>query len=243
MKRLQKTQSTNQPNKYFMDIIITGAGKGIGFELVKLFLQQKNNRIIGISRDISSLEKLQAAQLYTIQADLNEPKTYNSLLDKLQQMNFRPGLLVNNAGTLVNKSFDALSDGDFDLLFDTNVKAVFRMVKALLPHFAPDAHILNIGSMGGFQGSAKFAGLSLYSASKAALAVMTECMAEEFKDRGIKANCLALGAAQTEMLSQAFPGYKAPVSAAEMAGFIADFARSGHHYFNGKILPVSVSTP
>ncbi|MBS4057202.1 MAG: SDR family oxidoreductase [Bacteroidales bacterium] len=226
-----------------MDIIITGAGKGIGFELVKLFLQQKNDRIIGISRDIRSLEKLQAAQLYSLQADLHEPKAFTALLDIMRLMNFTPGLLVNNAGSLVNKPIDTLSDGDFDLMFGTNVKAVFRMVKALLPHFAPGAHILNIGSMGGFQGSAKFAGLSLYSASKAALAVMTECMAEEFKDRGVKANCLALGAAQTEMLSLAFPGYKAPLSAAEMAGFIADFARNGHHYFNGKILPVSVSTP
>jgi len=113
----------------------------------------------------------------------------------------------------------------------------------LLPFMPKGAHIVNIGSMGGYQGSAKFPGLSLYSAAKGALAILTECLAEELKDRGIKANCLALGAAQTEMLAEAFPGYKAPLSAAEMAGFIADFSLHGSGFFNGKILPVSVSTP
>ena len=106
-----------------------------------------------------------------------------------------------------------------------------------------NSHIVNIGSMGGFQGSAKFKGLSLYSAAKGAVAVLTESMAEEFKERGIKVNALALGAVQTEMLASAFPGYKAPLTAGQMAEFIADFALNGHKYFNGKILPVSLSTP
>ena len=97
--------------------------------------------------------------------------------------------------------------------------------------------------MGGFQGSSKFPGLSLYSASKGAVAVLTEAMAEEFKDEGISVNCLALGAVQTEMLEEAFPGYKAPLSADEMGKYIAGFALTGNRYFNGKILPVSVSTP
>lgn len=97
--------------------------------------------------------------------------------------------------------------------------------------------------MGGFQGSAKFAGLSAYSSSKAALSGLTECLAEELKPNGISVNCLAIGAVQTEMLSKAFPGYKAPLSPAEMAGFIQYFALNGHRYFNGKILPVSITTP
>ena len=97
--------------------------------------------------------------------------------------------------------------------------------------------------MGGYQGSSKFPGLSLYSASKGALSILSECMAEELGEKGIKVNCLALGAAQTEMLEKAFPGYQAPLSANEMAEFISDFAINGHRYFNGKILPISVSTP
>ena len=97
--------------------------------------------------------------------------------------------------------------------------------------------------MGGFQGSTKFAGLSAYSSSKSALSGLTECLAEELKDRNIAVNCLALGAVQTEMLGKAFPGYKAPLSAAKMAEFICEFALTGQLFFNGKIIPVSSTTP
>ena len=105
------------------------------------------------------------------------------------------------------------------------------------------SHILTISSMGGFQGSAKFAGLSAYSSSKAAIAGLTECLAEEFKGKNIAVNCLAIGAVQTEMLAEAFPGYKAQLLPFQMAEYIMDFAAKGHLYYNGKILPVSLSTP
>ena len=104
-------------------------------------------------------------------------------------------------------------------------------------------HIVNISTMGGFQGTVKFPGLAAYSTSKAAVVSFTELFAEEYKDSKIKMNCLCLGAAQTEMLEEAFPGYKAPLSAAEMAEFISDFTRRSHHYMNGKVLPVSLTTP
>ena len=97
--------------------------------------------------------------------------------------------------------------------------------------------------MGGFQGSAKYSGLSYYSASKAALACLTECLANEFTGFGISVNCLALGSVQTEMLNEAFPGYKAPVDAKQMAEYISGFALTGHKFFNGKILPVAIGNP
>jgi NAD(P)-dependent dehydrogenase (short-subunit alcohol dehydrogenase family) len=118
-------------------------------------------------------------------------------------------------------------------------------VKILKPQMGGEkfTHIVNISSMGGFQGSAKFAGLSAYSSAKGAAAVLTECLAEEFKNDNIKVNCLALGAAQTKMLEEAFPGYKAPLTAEQMATYISTFALTGSNFFNGKILPVSLSTP
>jgi len=104
-------------------------------------------------------------------------------------------------------------------------------------------HIVNIGSMGGFQGSSRYPGLSWYNAGKAALANLTESLGAEFSGRGIFINCLALGAVQTEMLDQAFPGYNAPIKPSAMAGFIGDFALHGHKFMNGKILPVALSNP
>ncbi|MFU8845146.1 MAG: SDR family oxidoreductase, partial [Bacteroidales bacterium] len=120
---------------------------------------------------------------------------------------------------------------------------VVKLSRFLLPFFSSGSHIINVSSMGGYQGSVKFPGLSLYSAAKGAIAILTECLAEEFKSRKINVNCLAIGAVQTEMLQEAFPGYQAPLKPVEMAEFMFDFAMQGHRFFNGKILPVSVSTP
>ena len=68
-------------------------------------------------------------------------------------------------------------------------------------------------------------------------------MAEEYKDRGPKFNTLAIGAVQTEMLAEAFPGYQAPLTPDKMAAYILGFALEGHFIYNGKTLPASQSTP
>ncbi|HMM11969.1 MAG TPA: SDR family oxidoreductase [Bacteroidales bacterium] len=229
-----------------MNIVITGASRGIGFSLVNQFVHQ-GHRVLAVSRNIAPLQDIEAEKhkglLIPLRLDLEQTASVAELHTTVSRHFEHVDVLVNNAGLLINKPFQVLTDDDFDRLFDVNVKAPFSIIRALESLFAPDSHIVNIGSMGGFQGSAKFSGLSLYSASKGALAILTECLAEELKPRGIKVNCLALGAAQTEMLSEAFPGYHAPVSADEMAAYISWFALNGHRFFNGKILPVSVSTP
>jgi NAD(P)-dependent dehydrogenase (short-subunit alcohol dehydrogenase family) len=144
---------------------------------------------------------------------------------------------------LLNKPFEQLTQLDFAEMLQTNLLGHVKMIQFLLPLMRKGSHIINIGSMGGYQGSVKFPGLAAYSASKAALHTLTECLATELGDRNIKINCLALGSAQTEMLEKAFPGYRSPIEASEMGKFIADFAISGHKIFNGKVLPVSVTTP
>lgn len=229
-----------------MNIIITGTSKGIGFECVKAFAKDAQHNILAVSRDQLGLEKLIAdcdgSRVFPLVFDLTE-KNYNSLIKEALKHFQRVDILINNAGKLVNKPFDQFTEADFDEMFAVNVKSVFRLIQLLLPYMAENSHIVNIGSMGGFQGSAKFPGLALYSASKGALAILTECLAEEFQNQRISVNCLALGSAQTQMFADAFPGYQASLSAVQMAGFIKEFAISGHRYFNGKILPVSLSTP
>ena len=97
--------------------------------------------------------------------------------------------------------------------------------------------------MGGVQGSSKFSGLSAYSSCKGALITFTELLAEEYKKTGPSFNVLALGAVQTKMLEKAFPGYKSNISAKKMASYVLDFSISGHELLNGKLIPVSLSTP
>jgi NAD(P)-dependent dehydrogenase (short-subunit alcohol dehydrogenase family) len=206
-----------------MNIIITGASR-----LQKLKSYCEKNKTL--------------SEIVTLPFDL-ENGDYETLSTEIRSHMQDIHILVNNAGALVNKKFGHLTSEDFDHMMNVNVKSAFLLTQSLLPLFDEKAHVLNISSMGGYQGSAKFPGLSLYSASKGALAILSECMAEELKGFGISVNCLALGAAQTEMLSEAFPGYKAPLSAEEMANYIAEFALNGHRYYNGKILPLSLSTP
>ena len=178
---------------------------------------------------------------------LNLVYCLNVVLTLSNTLNAMNGLdiVINNAGFLVNKPFVEQSEEDWQMQFDVNVFSPAKLIRFLYPWLllSGNAHIVNITSMGGFQGSSKFPGLSAYSASKAALGTLTECLAVEFSGKGISVNALALGAVQTEMLSQAFPGYEAPISAHKMADFIANFALNGHQYFNGKQIPVAFTTP
>lgn len=224
-----------------MNIVVSGAGKGIGFELVKVFIENEHNTV-AISRNISNLEKINSKFLNPVSFDLISDD-YNNLASIINSTLSNVDILINNAGLLVNKPFQDLTDDDFDNVFNTNVKAAFKLTQLLFPVFNEESHIVNISSIGGVQGSSKFPGLSLYSASKGAISILTECLAEELKESKISVNALALGAVQTEMLAEAFPGYKAPLSATDMAHYIYDFALTGNKYYNGKILPVSISTP
>ncbi|RLD31073.1 MAG: short-chain dehydrogenase [Bacteroidetes bacterium] len=230
-----------------MNIIITGASRGIGKEVAIQLANSGENRVIAIARDEKKLNTLEKevkdpARVIPIAFDLRNGD-YELLSKEIRGHFSEIHVLINNAGILINKKISRLSADDFDQMMDVNVKSAFLLIQALIPLFEPNGHIVNISSMGGVQGSAKFPGLSLYSASKGALAILSECMAEELKDYNISVNCLALGAAQTEMLTEAFPAYKAPLSAEQMASYIADFALKGQQFFNGKILPVSLSTP
>jgi 3-oxoacyl-[acyl-carrier protein] reductase len=224
-----------------MNIVITGASKGIGLQLVNMFVQNKHN-VVAISRDISVFEKNKSEFLHPISFDLTSTD-YSIISSFVEDKIKTVDILINNAGLLISKAFEDLTDDDFDRVFNTNVKGIFKLSRVLLSLLNSNSHIVNISSMGGIIGSAKFPGLSLYSASKGAVSVLTECMAEEFKSLKVSVNALALGAVQTEMLAEAFPTYKAPLSSSEMAEYIYDFSINGSKYYNGKVLPVSLSTP
>lgn len=233
-----------------MNIIITGASSGIGFEAALEFSLQKQNKIVAIARTADKLRKLleiarsinPECTLLPVEFDIVNDD-YAALIPFLKEHLGNIDILINNAGSLINKPFLETTEADLGEMLQSNVIAHFRMIQNVLPLMQSGSHIVNIGSMGGFQGSVKFPGLSAYSASKAALHTLTECLAFELAETGIKVNCLALGSAQTEMLEAAFPGYQSPVMAFEMGKYIADFAKTGHKFFNGKIIPVAVTTP
>ncbi len=224
------------------NIIITGTSRGIGYELAQIFAKNNCN-VLALSRNSEPLNKLALKNISTLSVDLSNEVDLKKVMCFVAENWKSVDILINNAGKLINKPFEELSSKDFLEVYQVNVFAVAELTKQLLPYFKEGSHVVNISSIGGVQGSMKFPGLAAYSSSKGALLTLTEILAEEYKEQGISFNALALGAVQTEMLNEAFPGYKAPVSAVEMAEYIYNFALTGNKFYNGKILEVSSSTP
>ena len=222
------------------NIIITGTSSGIGFELVNIF-SKKNHRVLALSRDNSKLRELKLDGVDAIDFDLNHNDyvKINEFLKKAEKID----ILINNAGFLVNKPFQETTLEEFQMVYSTNVFSVAMLIKNTIDFMESGSNVLNISSIGGIQGSLKFPGLSAYSSSKGALNILTEMLAEEYKDRGIHFNSLALGSVQTKMLEKAFPNFTASTSALEMAEFIYNFSTNGYKLMNGKVVSVSSTTP
>ncbi|PWH83451.1 short-chain dehydrogenase [Algibacter marinivivus] len=223
-------------------IIITGTSRGIGFELVQLFAKS-GHKVLALSRNEKPIQNLNLKNVTSFSFDLNDNEAYKKVEDFINENWKHVDILINNAGALLNKPFAETSMSEFERVYKTNVYGVAELTRVVLPFMNKTSHVVTISSMGGVQGSMKFPGLAAYSSSKAAVITLTELLAEEYKESGISFNVLALGAVQTEMLEEAFPGYQAPTTALEMAEYIFDFSLNGNKYYNGKLLQVSNSTP
>ena len=222
------------------NIVITGASRGIGFELVKIF-SNNNYNIIALSRNISPTTGIKNVESFS--TDLSSPNSIKKSIDFIYSKFKSVDILINNAGKLLNKPFSETTFNDFKEVYSVNLFGLAELIRLLLPKLSTSSHVVNISSIGGLANTSKFPGLSAYSSSKGALNILNEMLAEEYKETSIKFNTLALGAVQTEMLEEAFPGYNAPVSSNEVSKFIFDFAINGSNFFNGKTIPVSSSNP
>lgn len=223
------------------NVIITGSSRGIGFEMAKLFADE-GHQVLALSRNNTPIAALNHKNISSFSFDLSKEADLKKLEDFLEDWQ-TVDVLINNAGKLLNKPFLESSAAEFEAVYKVNVFGVASVTKIVVPKMPKQGHVVTISSMGGVQGSMKFPGLSAYSSSKAAVITLTELWAEEFKETGPSFNVLALGAVQTEMLEEAFPGYQAPTTALEMANYIKGFALSGNTLYNGKLLQVSSSTP
>ena len=224
------------------NVIITGSSRGIGYELARLFAQS-GHKVLALSRNDKPIKELNEVNITAFPFDICNDKDFEKLENFLEGDWKTVDILINNAGQLLNKPFLQTTRIEFEEIYKVNVFGVAELTRLLIPRITLGGHVVTISSMGGVQGSVKFPGLSAYSSSKGAVITLTELWAEEFKETGPSFNVLAIGAVQTEMLEEAFPGYKAPISAKDMANYIMDFALNGQRYYNGKLLQVSSSTP
>ena len=239
-----------------MNIVITGASKGVGYFTALNLAKNKEHKIFALSRDAVGLKKLSesadSGNIIAISCDLTDEKSINESVQKISENVSSIEVLINNAGLLIKKPFLELTSADWQAVYNVNVFGVVNITRAILPLLLEGSiskktnvrsHIVNISSMGGVQGSVKFSGLSAYSSSKSALIGISECLSEEYKAEGVCVNSIALGSVETEMFQKAFPDMKASAEVEEISAWLADFAMNGFKFFNGKLIPVSNSTP
>ncbi len=226
-------------------IVVTGASRGIGNETSKK-LAEMGHEVLVISRSKKLLNQLKEEypnNIVPLSLDITNSSAGETIVQYLHKNDQKIDGLIHNAGVLINKPFIEQTRADWQKQFEVNLMAPALLTKDLHGFFNKDSHIVTISSMGGYQGSSKFPGLSVYSATKGGLSILTECIATEFSDKKISCNSLCLGAVQTEMLEQAFPGIEAPVEPEEIADYISEFLLSGHKFYNGQILPVTLGDP
>lgn len=223
-------------------IIITGTSRGIGFELAKQFARE-GHQVLALSRKHNNCADLNLQNLTAFPFDITNQGDFQKVTDFIESDWEGVDILINNAGALLNKPFAETTVTDFEAVYKVNVFGVAELTRTVLPFMKSGGHVITVSSMGGIQGSMKFPGLAAYSSSKGAVITWSELLAEEYKEQGIAFNVLALGAVQTEMLEEAFPGYQAPLTAIQMSNYIYDFALTGNQFYNGKVLQVSASTP
>jgi 3-oxoacyl-[acyl-carrier protein] reductase len=225
------------------EVIITGAGKGIGLALTKRFAA-KGWHVIALSRNVERLSEIPNVEV--VQGDLTDRKHLEAFflrMNNSESADFR--VLIHNAALLVKTPFQSISDIEYENMKAINLDVPFLLTRNLIPWClsAKKAHVLFIGSMGGFQGSLRYPGLSLYSALKSAQASLCESLASEYSDTSVHFNTLSLGAVNTDMLEESFPGYRADVNTDQISKFIVEFTCSGYDLFNGKTIPVSKGNP
>lgn len=223
-------------------VVITGASRGIGHASVRAFLNN-GHQVVALSRNMEPLKAFEGANCTIFPVDITLEQDLVRVAQGIQQKFQRIDVLIHNAGLLINKEFETLSPQEIEQVYKVNVFGPMALTRFLLPLMDKESHVVSISSMGGVNGTAKFPGLSAYSSSKGALSIWSEVMAQEYMERGPKFNTLAIGAVQTEMLAEAFPGYQAPLTPEDMADYIRQFALEGHRIYNGKTLPASQSTP
>ncbi|MGO4818612.1 SDR family NAD(P)-dependent oxidoreductase [Flavobacterium sp. W22_SRS_FP1] len=223
------------------NIIVTGTSRGIGYELALKFANA-GHHVLAISRKTPRI-LIENKNITCLSVDLSSEEDLEKVWSFLSTSWKKVDAVVHNAGSFMLKPFSESTQKDFEDIYKVNVFAVANLTRVCLPYLQKGSHVVTVSSMGGIQGSLKFAGLAAYSSSKGAVITLSELLAEEYKEREISFNVLALGAVQTEMLEEAFPGYQAPIKASEMADYIFDFTLTGNKYFNGKVLQVSSTNP
>jgi len=174
--------------------LITGASRGIGHAIAEQ-LAKDGAKVIGTSTSEEGAKKVPGTGMVL---DVRDPARIESVVNEIQKQHGDIAILVNNAGITRDNLALRMKDAEFDEVIDTNLRAVFRLSRAVMRGMmkARWGRIVNVTSVVGASGNA---GQANYAAAKAAVAGMTRSLARELGSRNITVNCVAPGFIDTDM--------------------------------------------
>lgn len=208
--------------------IVTGGTRGIGFAIVRKFLEQGATVILCGSRQATADEAvkklLQENSKYPVEGIAPELVNYASVKEAFDQVIAKYGridILVNNAGISAREPITEYSEADFDKIMDLNVKAVFNCIKAVTPQMQKQRSgcIISTSSMVSLYGQASGCG---YPASKFAVNGLTKSLARELGKDQIRVNAVAPGVTRTDMVAALPKDILARVSAGIPLGRVGE---------------------
>lgn len=178
------------------NILITGAGKGIGYSSVIDCLNHGANvfALIRTKKDLKKFSK--SKNLFLFQGDVRNTNLINKIFKYSRKINYPINCLVNNAGIRQRKKFEKITIKNIRDLFETNFFSIFQICQIFIKNIKKDetGSIVNLGSIVGSYG---FNELSGYASSKKALEGLTKCIAVEFGKKKINVNCINPGFTKT----------------------------------------------
>jgi len=218
-------------------VLITGGGSGIGAACAAEFLRRDRSVVI-VGRRASRLKA--GARTLALAGDVGDEAFARRAFATARRRFGAVDILVNNAAFLVKNNFIDTTAAEWDEVMRTNLRGPFLFSREFLRK--PGRTIVNIGSLGGVQGTAKFPGLSAYTVSKYGITGLTAALAVEARPLGVAVFCVAPGAVDTAMLRKAAPGLKAGAVPADIARVVADLAESDSaDLLSGSVIPLDTN--
>ena len=218
-------------------VLITGGGSGIGAACAAEFLR-RGRPVVVVGRTASRLKTVKGA--LALAGDVGDEAFARRAFAAARKRFGAVDILVNNAALLVKKSFLDTTAAEWDAVMRTNLRGPFLFSREFLRR--PGRAIVNIGSLGGVQGTAKFPGLSAYTVSKYGITGLTAALAVEARPLGVAVFCVAPGAVDTVMLRKAAPGLKAGAVPADIARVVAELAEaSSPDLLSGATIPLDTN--
>jgi 3-oxoacyl-[acyl-carrier protein] reductase len=232
--------------------VVTGAGRGIGRAITLKFAQEGAD-VVCVSRTLENSQKVAdevralGRKAWAFAVDVSDAKAVAEAAEKILSEAGKVDILVNNAGVTRDGLVMRMSDEDWDVVLNTNLKGAFAFTKAFGRTFAKQrsGRIINVASVIALMGNA---GQANYAASKAGLIGFTKSVAREFASRGITVNALAPGFIETDMTAVLNDDVKKHVldnipmksfgSGEDIANAALFLAGPGSRYITGQVLAV-----